>query len=44
MIEERILEWLDLGDSVQIIDIYQNKQLYELRYNQSEELKIIIWR
>ena len=27
MIEERILEWLDLGDSVQIIDIYQKKKL-----------------
>ena len=27
MIEERILEWLDLGDSVQIIDIYQKKKI-----------------
>ena len=27
MIEERIIEWLDLGDSVQRIDIYQKKKL-----------------
>ena len=27
MIEERIIEWLDLGDSIQIIDIYQKKKL-----------------
>ena len=27
MIEERIIEWLDLGDSVQKIDIYQKKKL-----------------
>ena len=26
MIEERILEWIDLGDSVQIIDIFQKKK------------------
>ena len=25
MIEEGIIEWLDLGDSVQKIDIYLNK-------------------
>ena len=27
MIEERIIEWLDLGETVQIIDIYQKKKL-----------------
>ena len=27
MIEERIIEWLDLGDSVQPIDIYQKKKI-----------------
>ena len=27
MIEERIIEWIDLGDSVQPIDIYQKKRL-----------------
>ena len=27
MIEERIIEWLDLGDSVQKIDIYEKKRL-----------------
>jgi len=27
MIEERIIEWLDLGDSVQRMDIYQKKKL-----------------
>ena len=33
MIEERILEWIDLGDSIQIIDIYQKKKLlYFFKY------------
>ena len=27
MIEEKIIEWLDLGESVQKVDIYQRKRL-----------------
>ena len=27
MIEERIIEWIDLGDTMQKIDIYQKKRL-----------------
>ena len=30
MIESNIMEWIDLGDSVQILEIYSNKQLIKL--------------
>ena len=36
MIEERIIEWLDLGDSVQKIDLYERPKL--IKYFQYHHL------
>ena len=36
MIERRIIEWLDLGESVQLVDVYQKKKLlYFFKYHHS---------